>query len=65
VVIELIQDDFNAANLEKELKNLLDEGKRVKIISEYSLLREKLGGEGASKRAASSICKALGIEPGT
>jgi lipid-A-disaccharide synthase len=65
VVTELIQDDFNAVNLAKELNNILEEDKRVKIISEYNLLREKLGGEGASKRAAFSICKALGIEPGT
>ncbi len=63
VVTELIQGDFNKENLEIELNNILDEDKRVKIISEYSLLREKLGGEGASKRAASSICKALCIEP--
>jgi len=59
VVTELIQGDFNAENLENELNVILDERNRSQIISEYKLLKEKLGGEGASERAASSILKLL------
>jgi len=55
VVKELIQGDFNAENLEKELNAILEVGNRSRIISEYDLLREKLGGEGASRRAAIAI----------
>jgi lipid-A-disaccharide synthase len=55
VVKELIQGDFNAENLEKELKIILEDNDRHRIISEYDLLRDKLGGEGASQRAAASI----------
>lgn len=62
VVKELIQGDFNAENLEKELNAILDEGNRSRIISEYDLLRDKLGGEGASHRAASIIWKLLSVE---
>ena len=62
VVAELIQGDFNAENLEKELNAVLDGKTRSQIISEYKLLRERLGGQGASQRAASSVCKILGLE---
>ncbi len=55
VVTELIQGDFNAVNLEKELNIILDEKVRARIISDYGLLRAKLGGEGASRRAAAAI----------
>ncbi|MCU0371296.1 MAG: lipid-A-disaccharide synthase [Bacteroidales bacterium] len=65
VVRELIQYEFNEENLEQEMNSILDEGIRSRIMADYGSLRKKLGGEGASYRAASSICKALGIEPGT
>lgn len=55
VVKELIQQDFNALRLSKELTQLLEPSNRNRILSEYQLLREKLGGEGASKKAASLI----------
>jgi lipid-A-disaccharide synthase len=55
VVKELIQGDFNAKNLEKELDAILDEGNRSRIKSEYDALRDKLGGEGAYRRAAIAI----------
>jgi lipid-A-disaccharide synthase len=55
VVNELIQGEFNAENLEKELKAILDEGNRKRMISDYQQLRDKLGGAGASERAAASI----------
>jgi lipid-A-disaccharide synthase len=55
VVTELIQHDFNAENLEKELKKVLDPTNRIRIINDYKLLHEKLGGPGASERAAQGI----------
>jgi lipid-A-disaccharide synthase len=61
VVKELIQGDFNQENLEKELKLILEESNRSRIIAEYDLLREKLGGEGASRRAAAAIGEFLGV----
>jgi len=63
VVKELIQQDFNEQNLEKELMLILDTNKRSKISSEYKLLREKLGGEGASRKAAREIEKVLSSGP--
>jgi len=60
VVTELIQAKFNAKNLEKELNAILDERARTRIISDYNILRENLGGEGASGRAAEIIGRFLG-----
>lgn len=62
VVTELIQHDFNAQNLEIELNKLLDPVYREKIISDYHLLREKLGGSGAAAKAAKSIAEMLNAE---
>jgi len=59
VVTELIQAEFTSANLQKELKMILEEKNRLNIISDYKLLREKLGGEGASNSAALQIMQAL------
>ncbi len=56
VVKELIQEEMNAANIEKELKDLLKNKQRIaEMKKEYALLREKLGNSGASERAAKSI----------
>ncbi|MES2629622.1 MAG: lipid-A-disaccharide synthase [Bacteroidota bacterium] len=55
VVKELIQDEFNASNLEKELNAILNGPKAVELKKEYELLREKLGGPGASARAAAIV----------
>jgi lipid-A-disaccharide synthase len=55
VVRELIQNDFREAELRNELGKLLDEGNRKRIMGDYRELREKLGGEGASARAAEKI----------
>jgi lipid-A-disaccharide synthase len=59
VVKELIQGDFNAMNLEKELNKILAEKTRQNMISDYRLLKEKLGGTGASGRTASAISREL------
>lgn len=54
VVKELIQDDLNTQNLVQELKLVLKEH-RAQILSEYKILKEKLGGSGASQNAADII----------
>jgi lipid-A-disaccharide synthase len=59
VVTELIQGDFNPGNLLQELTMLLVEKKHAQVVSDYKLLRVKLGGEGASCRSADEIIKFL------
>ncbi len=57
VLKELIQSDFEKASLTDELNRLLfDEAYRKEMQSCYRLLKEKLGGAGASDNAAKSIC---------
>ncbi|MGV8946185.1 MAG: lipid-A-disaccharide synthase [Lutibacter sp.] len=55
VVKELIQDDFNAKKLELELHKILDGYQRAIMFMEYYDLEKKLGGKGASKKAAELI----------
>ena len=59
IVKELIQDDFNEDNLNHELEMILNETWRKIIIGNYDELLGKLGGEGASKRAAGIIFQFL------
>ncbi len=55
VVKELIQNDLNTNNLVEELKKILATEKRFEVFRDYELLREKLGGKGASENAADVI----------
>ncbi len=56
IVKELIQKDLNKENLQLELHKLLfDETFKSSLKEDYIALKEKLGGEGASKKAALSI----------
>ncbi len=56
VVKELIQMSMNVKNLERELHALLfDQNYRSDIFRDYDLLKIKLGGPGASARAAKQI----------
>ncbi|MCF8399201.1 MAG: lipid-A-disaccharide synthase [Bacteroidales bacterium] len=56
LLTELIQNRLNVRNLKNELKTLLfDNEKRQYLKSEYKMLKEKLGGEGASANAARII----------
>ncbi|MCA6069345.1 lipid-A-disaccharide synthase [Chryseobacterium sp. RG1] len=55
VVKELIQNDLNTKNLVEELKKMLAGDKRDEVLKNYELLREKLGGKGASENAADVI----------
>jgi lipid-A-disaccharide synthase len=59
VVKELIQGDFNPDNLYHELEMILNETWRKKVIADYDELYGKLGGEGASARAADMIHRFL------
>jgi len=60
VVRELIQNELNLANLRLELnKILLDKSNHKRILSDYSLLKEKLGDTGASRKTAELILKNL------
>jgi lipid-A-disaccharide synthase len=58
VVKELIQNDLNTKNLVEEVKKLLEGEKRAQLLKDYELLRDKLGGSGASDNAAEVILKA-------
>ncbi|WBV61902.1 lipid-A-disaccharide synthase [Chryseobacterium camelliae] len=59
VVKELIQNDLNTKNLVVELKNMLEGEKRTQVLKDYELLREKLGGKGASDHAAEVVLNLL------
>src|ERR1051325_396604 len=56
VVKELIQSDLTKENLVKELNSILkDETKILQIKNDYSELRQRLGGKGASAKTAHLI----------
>lgn len=55
IVTELIQSDLNTENLVQELNLILEDGDRKKMLQNFVLLREKLGGKGASDKAAEII----------
>lgn len=55
VIRELIQNDFNIGNLNHQLIHILEPNNRQQIAKDYQLLREKLGGGGASERSAQII----------
>ncbi len=60
VVKELIQNDLNANDLEAEFKKItVDESYRQNLQHEYDLLKEQLGGVGASQRTVNSILNYL------
>lgn len=60
VVTELIQDKFNPVSLVHELKALQTDSRAVDLAFQYRELKSKLGGPGASGRAADSILRFLG-----
>ncbi len=56
VVKELIQEELNVKNLTRELNQLLNnEQVKLKLQTDYTELKEKLGQSGASERAAKII----------
>lgn len=57
---ELIQDDFNANALTKEVRRLLEDAEyRNRMKADYEAIREKLGNAGASRRVARAMITAL------
>ncbi|REJ84786.1 MAG: lipid-A-disaccharide synthase [Bacteroidetes bacterium] len=60
VVKELIQNEFNVSSLKSELERILNPMIREKMSSDYEQLRKKLGGSGASARAAKLMMDTLG-----
>lgn len=59
VVKELIQNDLTTANLKRELENILEGPGRKRQFEAYYELEQKLGGRGASEKAASLIIAGL------
>jgi lipid-A-disaccharide synthase len=60
VIKELVQYDLNENNLLTELKAILPGGaKREKILSDYKVLKDKLGPAGASGRVARDMVKEM------
>lgn len=55
VVKELIQGNFNFHNLKAELKKITEGTPRERILADYDSLEKRLGGKGASAKAASLI----------
>ena len=55
VVTELIQENCNKKNLKIELNKLLDGNNRKKLLEQYDVLEQKLGGIGASQKTAKLI----------
>jgi lipid-A-disaccharide synthase len=59
VVRELIQNQLTEKNLAGELEKILSEDNRRKMLEQYGELRTRLGGSGASQRAAQKILEFL------
>ena len=60
VIKELVQYDLKESNILKELKAIMPGGgKREKILSDYEVLKDKLGPAGASGRIAREMVKEL------
>ena len=60
VVTELIQAELNKKRLIEELHKItLDQVNRQKMLDDFKLLQQQLGGPGASARAAKLILKAV------
>lgn len=57
VVTELIQRDFNEKRLAQELTKILDNKHREQLFLNYFDLEQRLGGKGASAKAAKLICQ--------
>ncbi len=60
LVKELIQQELNHANLKAALTDILNPENAALLQTQYAVLRQKLGGGGASDRAASAILEVIG-----
>lgn len=59
VVKELIQDELTTENLVSELQKIISGEKRSVMLNDFAALRQKLGGSGASRKAAEIIVKGI------
>lgn len=59
IVDELLQGRLTVQNLRAALTKILDAGERERILVDYRKLRQKLGGAGASRRAAGRMVGSL------
>lgn len=59
IVRELIQNELKPINLIKELNKIISGNDRKTMLNNYEILHDKLGGEGASKRAATLMVSYL------
>ena len=60
IVKELIQGECNSFKIREELDLLLnDKNYREAMLSNFEIMREKLGGQGASKKVAHSLLKTI------
>ncbi|CAM1343783.1 lipid-A-disaccharide synthase [Tenacibaculum amylolyticum] len=59
VVTELIQNDFTPKRLEQELQEIVEGPKREQQFLDYFELENKLGGKGASSKAAKLIVQGV------
>lgn len=61
VVVELIQSDCNAKRIEQEFLKITEGASRAKMLRNYDLLIDKLGGKGASMQTAKAIIENLSL----
>ncbi|WP_130733432.1 lipid-A-disaccharide synthase [Flavobacterium sp. J27] len=59
VVTELIQGAFNSKNIKRELSKILKGNEREKMMENYIVLEQKLGGIGASEKTAQLIVSSI------
>jgi lipid-A-disaccharide synthase len=59
VVTELIQDNCNPKRIKEALLKILNTEHRKKLLADYEILEDKLGGIGASEKTAKLIVKEL------
>lgn len=57
VVKELIQDELNEKNLTVELQRIINGPQREALLKDYDVLKQQLGGSGASQKAAAAIVR--------
>ncbi len=64
VALELIQEEFTAERVAEEALSLLeDQTRRLQMARDLAEVRQKLGGGGASRRAALALLEVLGSHP--
>jgi len=64
IVPELLQDEFTPLNLAEQTAAYLDHPDQyARMVDDLRRVKEKLGGPGASRRAARAILKLFGIDP--